>query len=92
MSPATTAAIRIANYTLADGTQRALYGLRTGPTFLLTDAPLADDTGEREYLVERDVPDLQELRAIVIDYLAQTERSGDVPPADIRRLYPELAS
>jgi hypothetical protein len=92
MSPATTDAIQIATYNLTDGTERALYGMRTGSAYMLTDAPLADLPDAREYLVERDVPDLAELRAIVLDYLGQNELHSDVPPADIRRIYPEVAS
>jgi len=88
MSPATTDAMRLATYTLTDGTERALYGMRTGTAYMLTDSPLADDTGAREYLVERDVPDLDELRAIVNDYLDQAQ-AAEVPPADIRRVYPD---
>jgi hypothetical protein len=88
MSPATTDAIRIATYTLTNGAERALYGMRTGTAYMLTDTPLADDTDAREYLVERDIPDLDELRAIVDDYLDQAQ-AADVPPADIRRVYPD---
>lgn len=87
MSPATTSQVALATYQLTDGTHRTLHVTTTGDTYLLTDAP-AHGTDGREYVIERQVPDLTELRAIALDYLAQTERAH-VPPADIRRLYPD---
>ena len=37
--------------------------------------------------MEADLPDVEELRAVVMDYLAQSEHSGLVP-MDLRRIYP----
>jgi len=86
----TTDRVELTRYTTTTLGERVLYGWRTGPTFLLTDAPAIGDG--REYVVERQVASLDEVRAIVLDYCAQAQRHRDFPPADIRTLYPEVAS
>jgi len=87
----TTDRVELTRYTLTTLEERVLYGWRTGPTFLLTDAPTQGDG--REYVIERQVACLDEVRAIVLDYVTQAQSARfPFPPADIRSLYPELAS
>jgi len=87
----TTDRVELTRYTLTTLEERVLYGWRTGPTFLLTDAPATGDG--REYVIERQVESLDEVRAIVLDYVLQAQCARfPFPPADIRSLYPELAS
>ncbi|MTD46290.1 hypothetical protein GKE82_18865 [Conexibacter sp. W3-3-2] len=85
MSPLTS--VQVAAYTTAAGEERVLQALRGQRGFRLNDLPATQGEGQA-YLVEADLPDVEELRGVVMDYLAQTELSGLVP-MDLRRIYPD---
>ena len=55
--------------------------------YRLNDLPANPAEGS-SYLVEADLLDVEELRGVVMDYLAQTALSGLVP-MDTRRVYPD---
>jgi hypothetical protein len=85
MSPLTS--VQVAAYTTAAGEDRILQALRGSRGYRLNDLPATADEAQA-YLVEADLPDVEELRAVVMDYLAQSELSGLVP-MDLRRIYPD---
>lgn len=68
----------LATYHCDEGTRR-LVGQRINGSVALTDVP-AGDSG-RVYLVERHVPCLTELEALLADYLALAAQLGRPPPA-----------
>ena len=85
MSPLTN--VQVAAYTTAAGEDRVLEAMRTNRGYRLNDLPATPGEGQA-HLVEADLLDVDELRAVVMDYLAQTELSGLVP-MDTRRVYPD---
>ncbi|MTD43777.1 hypothetical protein GKE82_05515 [Conexibacter sp. W3-3-2] len=79
--------VQVATYTTDAGEHRVLEASRTHRGYRLNDLPATPGEGD-SYLVEADLLDVEELRGVVMDYLAQTELSGLIP-MDTRRVYPD---
>jgi hypothetical protein len=73
--------VELARYTLPSGEQRILYGQRVDGVVRVTDVPT--DRGGRAYLVERRLENdgYDALKALVSDYVAQSQVLGAVPMA-----------
>lgn len=68
--------VELARYTISAG-ERIVYGQRVLGIVRLTDVP-ADGDG-RHYLIERGLTCMAELRAVVEDYVGQSEHWDSVP-------------
>ncbi len=79
--------VELARYQLPAG-ERVLYGQRINGIVRVSDKP-AGGTG-RSFLVERGLEKVGELDALVVDYVAESERRGE--PAALPALGIELAA
>jgi hypothetical protein len=61
----------LARYTLADGTERVVYGQRIDGVVRVFDKP-ADGVAGRSFLIERGLTTLSELNALVTEYVADS--------------------
>jgi hypothetical protein len=70
--------VELARYTIPAG-ERVLYGQRINGVVRITDVPVAP--GGRAYLVERELEQdgNAALRALINDYVEQSQRHGEIP-------------